>query len=80
MKGYHIDYSGMKITKKKADNRHELTITRKNAIITIPVTGLKLSGFIKYGVLKLIKDLTPENILKLDQKYGVKVKMIPLAA
>ena len=80
MKGYHIDYSGVKMKYKKIDERRSVVIRRNDCIISIPSTAIKASGFIKVNVLKLIKHLTPENIEKLATVYGVTVVLTPLAA
>jgi len=64
---------------KPKDYRRPITITRGQIQLTIPVSAIKTTGFIKKEVYSLINELTKENLEKLQKKYNVVAEILPAA-
>lgn len=62
-----------KVVNKTIDSRREMVIYKdRNRIrITIPVKAQKVTGFIRKDVLEKLQELSRENMLYLEKKYGM---------
>lgn len=56
--------------------KNDIVIIKKGYRIIIPPQGIKMTGFIKASVLKAINNLTVENMIKVNKKYGVTFEVL----
>ena len=71
-----IEKGFSKVTYKNSVVKNSIIIRKGQYQVTIPPQGIKLTGFIKTAVLKALNNLTVENMIKINHKYGVTFEMI----